>query len=163
MPRPYVMDGEYLRRYLNINTLEDPGCWLWHGSIDKNGYGKAVRNAGHYRAHRFSYELLVGPIPRGLQLDHLCRNRSCVNPTHLEIVTNRENWLRGKTPSSMYAKQTHCKHGHLLSGDNVYNWSKRPGWRTCRMCNAIRAKQRYAKKKASLSAVSPAPARRSGI
>lgn len=72
-------------------------CWLWIGPLDRYGYGKYRRSNRHTGAHRIAYQLLVGEIPEGLVIDHLCRNRACVNPWHMDPVTNRENILRGHT------------------------------------------------------------------
>lgn len=103
------------------------GCWLWVGSIDPrptSGYGRlwvGHRVTGSFKpAHRLVYEYMVGPVPEGLTLDHKCRVRQCVNPQHLEPVTNRENILRGVSPLAKQARQTHCKWGHELAGSNVY-------------------------------------------
>lgn len=83
--------------------------------------------------HRLMYLCMIGPIQDGLVLDHLCRNRACVNPWHLEQVTNRENILRGEGLAAMERRQTHCKRGHCLAGDNVYKNGKRGrGCRTCK-------------------------------
>lgn len=78
------------------------GCWAWTGHKNRNGYGWTLGPKGKGEsAHRIAYELLVGPIPEGLQIDHLCRNRACVNPDHLEPVTQRVNWQRGNAPSAI--------------------------------------------------------------
>lgn len=113
----------------------DAPCWMWIGHVSEDGYG--TFSAGRMvKAHRFAYELLVGPIPEGLMIDHRCRNTRCVNPTHLEPVTNRVNILRGTSPAARHARQTHCKRGHLLSGKNLY---VRPGdgARVCRACKPL--------------------------
>lgn len=110
-------------------------CWLWRGHTSVGGYGDfAVWKNRHYGAHRLAYELLVGPIPDGLHIDHLCRVRNCVNPAHLEPVTCKENLLRGQTFQAANARKTHCIHGHPFDDSNTY-W--RPaGGRGCRTCRS---------------------------
>ena len=88
-------------------------------------------------AHRIGYEQLVGPIPKGLELDHLCRVRHCVNPDHLEPVTHKENTLRGSCPAAVNARKTHCKRGHPLTDDNIARQSKTNA-RVCLKCQAVR-------------------------
>lgn len=88
------------------------GCWEWTGAVDLNGYGVVYGNGRMRKAHRVLYEKANGTVPHGLELDHLCRNRKCVNPDHLEPVTHRENILRGVGTAASRARQTHCKHGH---------------------------------------------------
>lgn len=117
-------------------------CWLWMGARDrKTRYGCLTANSQQMKSHRAFYEYLVGPIPDGLQLDHLCRIPSCCNPLHLEPVTGLENVRRG-----MRATKTHCKRGHELAGDNLYVFvSKKGTHRTCRKCrDASRRKAQYA-------------------
>lgn len=115
-------------------------CWEWLGWKDNEGYGRFSLHSRSRRAHRISWELLRGPIPEKLTLDHVCRNRACVNPDHLEPVTNAVNILRGVSPSAIQARKTHCVHGHPFSGDNV--WLGRKGRRFCRTCWAIRDARR---------------------
>lgn len=108
-------------------------CWLWTRSLNGKGYAEVKVNGRHHPAHRLAYELLVGPIPAGLVLDHLCRVRHCVNPAHLEPVTNRENILRGDTVPAKNAAKTHCAQGHPYDDANTIN---RPnGHRRCRACH----------------------------
>ena len=94
-------------------------CHMWQRAKTTPGYG-VMRIAGHNRpAHRVAYERKIGPIPPGLELDHLCRNRACVNPAHLEPVTHQENVRRGTGIAAIHAKKTHCPKGHPYSGDNL--------------------------------------------
>jgi hypothetical protein len=109
-------------------------CWLWTSGKDIHGYGKFMRtDRSDVGAHRFVYELMRGPIPDGLVLDHLCRTRHCVNPAHLEAVTSRENTLRGVGLTAVNATKTHCKHGHEFTEENTY-YRKGRNARTCREC-----------------------------
>ncbi len=110
------------------------GCWLWTGALDSDGYGNVNRSKKSVGAHRYAYELLVGPIPAGMVLDHICRNRRCVNPAHLDPVTNRENILRGEGACARHARKTHCVHGHEFTPENT---RIRPnGSRRCVACVA---------------------------
>lgn len=102
-------------------------CWPWTGFCDRKGYGQFSPKSGvTKKAHRYAYELLVGPIPEGLQLDHLCRVRNCVNPDHLEPVTNRENTLR-----SPRVHKERCANGHEMTQENTYLHGEH---RYCRIC-----------------------------
>lgn len=115
-------------------------CWRWMAFRNpKGGYGRFSFRGKLWIAHRFSYEVFCGPIPEGLTLDHLCRRTSCVNPFHLEPVTNAENIRRGTQGWNMSIK-THCPRGHEYDLLNTY-WSKR-GSRHCRACAREKARER---------------------
>lgn len=137
-----------LDRFAEKIALTDSGCIEWIGGTNGVGYGSFYAGrasgdeTGRVYAHRWSYEYHVGPIPEGLHLDHLCRNRACVNPDHLEPVTNRENLLRGAGPSAEHARKTHCPQGHPYSGDNLYVHPTK-GTRHCRACGRARAMAKY--------------------
>lgn len=112
------------------------GCWEWTGRTSEKGYGDFHLNRQTVLAHRVSYELLVGPIPEGLTLDHLCRNTRCVNPAHLEPVTHGENMRR----MGLTTRQSHCRRGHELSEPNLYVF--KTGGRACKTCAKDRAARR---------------------
>jgi hypothetical protein len=124
-------------RFADKVALTDSGCIEWTAATDGTGYGKFQVEPGHNgrlgQAHRWYYEHSVGPIPSSLHLDHLCRNRLCVNPEHLEPVTHQENILRGVGPTAANAQKTHCPAGHEYSGDNLYV-TPSTGSRLCRAC-----------------------------
>jgi HNH endonuclease len=131
---------ERFRSKVSVN--EQTGCWEWTAATRHGGYGNhwgGVSTGKFLAAHRYSYETLVGPIPDGLQLDHLCRVRGCVNPEHLEPVTCRENLLRGETFTAKNAGKTHCPAGHEYESDNVNLSAK--GQRHCRACRSERYNQ----------------------
>jgi hypothetical protein len=112
-------------------------CWNWSGAPNCNGYGRrGISKKKELLAHRLMYELLVGPIPPGLTLDHICRNRMCVNPAHLEPVTNKVNILRGESPAAKNARKTHCPKGHLFDETNTLWERQRSGalGRKCKTC-----------------------------
>jgi len=113
-------------------------CWVWKGSIASNGYSRFYTEMKQFFAHRISYFLTNGPIPAGKQVDHLCRNRSCTNPAHLEAVTRKENLLRGESFSAINSRKTHCYRGHPFSGRNLgVAWSRGMPSRSCRKCAAL--------------------------
>ena len=116
---------------------DEKSCWAWLGSL-ANGYGSITIGGRTVSAHRVAFELAHGTIPVGLTIDHLCRNKLCVNPAHLEAVTMRENTLRGSGRSAVNARKTHCQNGHPLVGQNVRIELSRWGFpsRRCRACDA---------------------------
>ena len=120
-------------------------CWNWLGSLNKDGYGRICINYVDYLAHRLSFKLHIGNIEDGKELDHLCRNRRCINPFHLEEVTHRENILRGIAPAALHARKTECPYGHKFDKANTrFNAN---GSRHCRACDKIRHHTKYHSKK----------------
>lgn len=127
--------------------VQADGCWIYtRAKPGGNGYAQVKRGrAGRFGligAHRLAYIQKHGPIPEGLVIDHLCRTPLCVNPDHLEAVTHAENILRGTAPSALNARQTHCKRGHALEGDNL-KIIRASGSRVCRICQSARMHAKY--------------------
>jgi hypothetical protein len=126
--------------------VEDPsGCWNWTGTMTPQGYGRFNYGGKAHFTHRWAYETLVRPIPEGLVLDHLCRNRRCCNPAHLDVVTHQTNLWRGMAPSFITARTNVCKRGHELSEDNVYRQGPDRTGRVCRTCVRDRQRARRAR------------------
>jgi hypothetical protein len=117
-------------------------CWEWNSTLTNEGYGVFTEARRQFKAHRRSYELLLGPIPDGLHLDHLCRNRKCVNPDHLEPVTSKVNALRGFSPMAKTARKTHCTKGHEYTPENTRICPD--GGRDCRTCDRDRKRKERA-------------------
>jgi hypothetical protein len=132
------MRAPHLRVLDRVDQKSTPGCWIFTGCRIRGGYGMVRTGSvldGSARsklAHRVVYEAIVGPIPEGLELDHLCRNPACVNPAHLEPVDHRTNVLRGFSPSAIHARKTHCVNGHEFTTENTLVDKK--GKRNCRAC-----------------------------
>jgi hypothetical protein len=127
-----------LRFVRKVDGPTDTGCWLWTGKRDTSGYGRFTVDGKSVAAHRWFYELIHGPVDSALDMDHLCRVRACVNPSHVEPVTRSENLLRGER-----GRPTHCPQGHPMTDDNVYvsrAWRGLSPPRRCRTCTL--AKQR---------------------
>lgn len=131
-------------------------CVEWQGSVATNGYGRFKLMGRHHQAHRLSYELLVGPIPPGLVIDHLCKNKRCINPEHLEAVTNVENLMRGEGIQARNKRKTHCNHGHPLSGDNLHI-SATTGERICKACRRVSQRKSDARRRRQHREANPLP------
>ena len=119
-----------------------PTCWLWTGTRTAKGYGRVRWNGRMTMAHIVAKSLLSGFPVDGSQHDHLCRETSCVNPTHLERVSSRENLMRGNTVAARNVAKTHCLRGHPLTEGNIYYRPDRPTNRACRACIALRDRKR---------------------
>ncbi len=144
-----MMSPRDLRRFVSFIHIDDrKSCWEWAGTLSPDGYGHFFHNERTSRAHRVAYEIFKEPIPPTLTIDHLCRNRKCVNPWHLEAVSIRENTLRGEGRTAVNASKTHCKHGHLFDAENTYyDTSRGSPMRVCRECQRRRSLDYYHRKK----------------
>ncbi len=134
------------RFWAKVDQNGPGGCWLWTASLDRLVYGRFRAEGNAISAHRFSYALLVGELVPGLDLDHLCGVRRCVNPSHLEQVTHAENVRRGNTGIANRSK-THCKRDHEFTPENT-RLDKR-GSRTCLTCQKARNQARYPQRRAA--------------
>lgn len=139
------------QRILSNIKINSNGCWIWQRRVQSNGYGQisvGSRTDGTNKnttAHRISYITFNGEIADGLQIDHLCKVRVCVNPDHLEAVTAKENVHRSNAKFKQQIKRTHCPKGHEYSEDNMYTYKTRIGGicRNCKTCMKERTKNRY--------------------
>lgn len=149
-----MIDKEKIEEFIFERAIPEPntGCWIWTLGVNKNGYGKLKKNGKSLFAHRYVYEAMIGRIPNGMQIDHVCAMVCCVNPAHLEPVTCRENIRRaqkrnpesrvrlGKISQKRRDARTHCPHGHPYSGDNVRIASNKQ--RVCKTCMRERMRRR---------------------
>lgn len=139
-----VLNLSARERIIARSRVEDRGftspCWISDRAQNGDGYTRLTYEGRPHSTHRFSYEAFVGAIPSGMVLDHLCSQRACCNPSHLEPVTMRENGMRGDTVQARNAAKTHCKNGHPLAGDNLIPANLKQGRRGCRTCSIERAR-----------------------
>lgn len=154
---PTRVNGTTEERFLaKVLPADSQGCRLWDGATYPSGYGCFLYNKSNTGAHRASYEMYVGPIPEGLEIDHTChtndlscpggvtcKHRRCVTPEHLEPVTGKVNCLRGRSPAALHAVKTHCAKGHPFSEENTYRGT---GRRYCRKCGNEAGRKYRAKK-----------------
>lgn len=135
------------RYWPKVDRRSPDECWPWLAALKGNGYGvigRGGRGAGYSYAHRVAYELAVGPIPPSMTIDHLCRNRRCCNPSHLEIVTRGENTLRGNSRAAINARKSHCINGHPLADAFVWVAANGDVERHCRVCDRDRKRRKRA-------------------
>lgn len=139
---------EHLRFLSKVNVTDT--CWLWIGGLNHDGYGRfykstvAGKQPPHTLAHRYSIVLFGGYLPKGLVCDHECRNRRCVNPSHIRLVTQSVNVMENSNSlQAQNAKKTHCPKGHPYSEENTY--IRKLGWRKCKTCTLTDMKERYAR------------------
>lgn len=135
----------FIGRFRALHLAEGAdACWLWRGKPDAYGYGYLRLGRGTIKAHRAAYELAKGPIPAGLEIDHTCRNRACVNPAHLEAVTHQENMRRAQ-PWHALLKRPSCANGHPWTPETTGYYPT--GARRCLVCNRQRCNRYYAERK----------------
>lgn len=128
-------------------------CWEWTARRQTHGYGQLLWDGKWRLAHRIAYEMANGPVPAGRELDHLCSNKACVRPDHLEAVTHRENILRASSGfASINAAKTHCPRGHEYTPENTMRFGPEDRWRWCRTCSRETNRARRARLKAQRSA-----------
>lgn len=122
-------------------------CWIWTGTVNRSGHGMSCKKPkfgiNSALVHRIFYETMVEHIPQGMEIDHLCRNPPCCNPSHMQVVTSKENFLRGNNPCAINSRKTHCPKGHELIPENLTQ--RKNGRRECKECLRLRS-QKYRNK-----------------
>lgn len=129
-----------IERFMHYIEISPSGCWEWSGGTNSEGYGNFSLKNQAVKAHRYSFGYFKGEIPKGFVVDHLCRNHKCVNPDHLEAVSNKTNIIRGVGLASQESKRTHCPFGHEYTEDNIYRTKNK--YRNCKACAIRRSKER---------------------
>lgn len=148
---PQLTEQQFAAFWALVDSSGGPGaCWLWRGRF-RNGYGAFSIRHFDFPAHRIAYTLCMGPIPEGLELDHVrargCTSKTCVNPAHLEAVTHRENCMRSTGVATINARKTHCINGHAFTPENTrMEFSRGHTKRACRACDAIKQRKYNARK-----------------
>jgi hypothetical protein len=143
---PSLTPDAWRDRVVSVVRIDANGCWNWPQRLMPNGYGRiSVGNERHY-IHRVAYATAIGSIRDGLEIDHLCRNRACCNPAHLEPVTHRVNNLRSENFAGKRSRQLRCESGHLFDDANTYIAPN--GTRKCRACRTVVRRESYARVKA---------------
>lgn len=132
-PRVKSNIDKIMRRVMiSEHSFNETPCWIWTGKTSREGYGVISINNKRRRAHRYAWEYFNGVLKKELVIDHLCKNRNCVNILHLEPVPNTENVLRGNSPPAQNLRKTHCNNGHIFDEKNT--WLDKHGYRHCRRC-----------------------------
>lgn len=144
--RPYPMGAKDLARFMAKHDESDNGCWVWTAAKNHKGYGSFFHGKS-VPAHRASYKHFVGEGPKGLEIDHLCRVRSCVNPEHLEAVTHMENIMRSVQATIGNGIITHCPSGHEYTPENLRTYNREKGYQSCVACYKAHRRS-YQKRKA---------------
>lgn len=147
MASPFANGRTFEERLFSRLVFQPDGCLVWTG-CRTDGYGQMGAGGRRLRVHRVMWEMFEGPVPEGLQLDHLCRNRACANVSHLEPVPQRENLLRGETITAKHAAVTHCPQGHEYTEENTRR-KKKDGTRNCRACERLRYHRNKARRAAA--------------
>lgn len=138
---------KWQERFWSRFSMRRKNCWNWRGYITRYGYGRFWFDNTSWLAHRFAFQIFNGPVPSNLEIDHLCRNRKCVNPSHLELVTSKENMLRGDGLAVRNKAKIHCAQGHPFSTRNTYHPPYWPTRRVCRICRNRWANESHKKAK----------------